>query len=144
MVRTPPPGSPIAATPVSSSDQRCESGRQDLNLRPLGPEGASPSVDGLAQSGTRPDSHHISSAASDALPDGVARKGPDRTESWAPVGRASAVLGVEHLLSVRQVAALLGVCRATVYAMVSRAVLPHVRVGNLIRFQSEDVARVVR
>jgi excisionase family DNA binding protein len=116
------------------------SGRQDSNLRPLGPEAASPLVDGLGPSGTGPDLLDNSEVGSDSPPDGVARNGPDRTESWAPVGRVAPLLGVERLLTVRQVAALLGVCRATVYAMVESGVLPHLRLGSLIRFRPEDLA----
>jgi excisionase family DNA binding protein len=37
------------------------------------------------------------------------------------------------LLTVKELASLLGVCTATVYAMVERGELPHVRVGNAIR-----------
>lgn len=104
-----------------------------MKLRPLGPEGASPLVDGLGPSGTGPDSLDIPWPGSGLPPDGVARDGPDRTESWAPVGRAPPLLGVERLLTVMQVAALLGVCRATVYAMVERGELPHLRFGAVIR-----------
>ncbi len=114
-----------------------------MNLRPLGPEGASPLVDGLGPSGSGPDRLDIFSAASGLAPDGVARNGPDRTESWAPVGRAALLPGVETLLTVTQVAALLGVCRATVYSMVERGELPHLRLGGLIRFRPEDLAAVL-
>ncbi len=40
-------------------------------------------------------------------------------------------------LTVRKVAALFGVCRATVYAMVERGQLPHLRLGAQIRFRTE-------
>jgi excisionase family DNA binding protein len=42
-------------------------------------------------------------------------------------------LATQPLLTVRQVAADLGVCTATVYALVSRGELAHVRVSNAIR-----------
>jgi excisionase family DNA binding protein len=116
-----------------------KSGRQDLNLRPLGPEAASPMVDGVGPSGTGADPLAISGAASGPLPDGVARNGPDRTESWAPVGQAPRLLGVERLLTVREVAALLGVSRATVCSAAEKRTLPHIRIGMLIRFRREDV-----
>ena len=45
------------------------------------------------------------------------------------------------LLSVRQVARLLGVCRATVYALCARRKLPHFRVLNAIRVDPGDVKR---
>jgi len=40
---------------------------------------------------------------------------------------------LQPLLSVRQVAALLGVCAATVYRMCEHKELPHFRVRNSIR-----------
>jgi len=40
---------------------------------------------------------------------------------------------MQPLLSVRQVAALLGVCAATVYRMCEQGELPHFRVRNAIR-----------
>jgi excisionase family DNA binding protein len=41
--------------------------------------------------------------------------------------------GAARLLTVKEVAAILRVCTATVYSMVERAELPYVRVGNSIR-----------
>ncbi len=111
-----------------------------MNLRPLGPEAASLLVDGVGPSGNWSDSLANSDAGADLLPDGVSRNGPDRPESWAPVGRASVALGVERLPTVRQVAALLGVCRATVYGMVERGELPHLRLGSLIRVRAKDLS----
>jgi len=46
---------------------------------------------------------------------------------------------IEHLLTVRQVAQLLGVCPATVYKWASTGVLPHVRIVNVIRIRADDV-----
>ena len=40
---------------------------------------------------------------------------------------------MQPLLSVRQVAALLGICTATVYRMCEHGELPHFRVRNAIR-----------
>jgi excisionase family DNA binding protein len=42
----------------------------------------------------------------------------------------------EHLLTGGEVAATLGVCRATVYKLCERGELPHVRISNAIRFKS--------
>jgi excisionase family DNA binding protein len=41
--------------------------------------------------------------------------------------------GRDRLLSVKEVAARLGVCTATVYALVERGELAHIRVVNAIR-----------
>jgi len=43
------------------------------------------------------------------------------------------------LLSVRYVAARLGVSTATVYKLVARGALPHVRVSNAIRVRPADL-----
>jgi excisionase family DNA binding protein len=63
------------------------------------------------------------------------------------VGRGSsrrvAPGGVERLLSVGEVAELLRVCTAIVYALVARGELPHVRVSNAIRISERDLARYV-
>jgi excisionase family DNA binding protein len=48
---------------------------------------------------------------------------------------------VHSLLSVRQVAKLLGVCPATVYALCERRKLPHFRVLNAIRIDPRAVTR---
>jgi excisionase family DNA binding protein len=46
---------------------------------------------------------------------------------------------IRPLLSVRQVAKLLGVCPATVYALCDRGELPHYRVLNAIRVAPRDL-----
>ena len=52
------------------------------------------------------------------------------------VGRSA-----RSLLSVRQVAKLLGVCRATVYELCDQRTLPHFRVLNSIRIDPGAVKR---
>jgi excisionase family DNA binding protein len=48
------------------------------------------------------------------------------------------------LLSVRQVAKLLGVCRATVYALCQRGELPHLRIRNAIRVDVQEMKEILR
>ncbi len=48
--------------------------------------------------------------------------------------------GKDHLLSVRAVAGRLGVSTATVYKLVARGDLPHIRVSNAIRFNPVSLA----
>ena len=55
-------------------------------------------------------------------------------------GRGS---GAGALLTVRDVAAQLGVCTATVYQLVGEGQLPHVRVLNAIRVAPRDLAAFV-
>jgi excisionase family DNA binding protein len=75
---------------------------------------------------------------------GLAQRGTDSTVSsrfGAPVVRNSRPLS--QLLPVRVVAEVLGVCRATVYAMVSRGELERVWVGASIRIPIESVTALV-
>ncbi len=53
-------------------------------------------------------------------------------------------LGLEPLLTVRQVAELLAVCRATVYRLCAEGRLRHVRVLNSIRVRSNDLVALVQ
>jgi excisionase family DNA binding protein len=50
---------------------------------------------------------------------------------------------IEQLLTVRQAAQLLGVCRGTIYKWAAAGVLPHVRVVNVIRIRPDDFARIL-
>jgi excisionase family DNA binding protein len=47
--------------------------------------------------------------------------------------------GYADLLSARQVAARLGVCTRTVYALTERGKLPHIRISNAIRIDPQDL-----
>ncbi len=58
--------------------------------------------------------------------------------SLSPTFR-SVMRGVDHLLSVREVAARLGVSTATIYALCDRGQVPHVRVSNAIRIAPADL-----
>jgi excisionase family DNA binding protein len=49
------------------------------------------------------------------------------------------VLTARPLLTVREVATLLRVSTATIYALAARQELPHVRVSNALRFRHEDL-----
>jgi excisionase family DNA binding protein len=55
-----------------------------------------------------------------------------------------AAAGLERLLTVREVAAVLGVAMSTVYQLCSRGKLRCCRVSNAIRFAPTDVAAFVR
>jgi excisionase family DNA binding protein len=47
------------------------------------------------------------------------------------------------LMAVREVAALLGVCAATVYGLCAERRIAHVRVSNAIRVAEEDLAAFI-
>jgi excisionase family DNA binding protein len=80
-----------------------------------------------------------------------ARLGPDRDVSALASGNLPARTarlrgiagGVDNLLSVREVAARLGVTTATVYKLAARRELPHVRILNAIRVAPADLARFI-
>jgi excisionase family DNA binding protein len=50
---------------------------------------------------------------------------------------------IEQLLTVRQVAQLLRVCRATVYNWAVTGLLPHVRIVNVVRVRPEDLTTFI-
>ena len=70
----------------------------------------------------------LSKDSAGSLLDGMAADGED--------GRSD-----RSLLSVRQVAKLLGVCAATVYRLCEQRTLPHFRVLNAIRIDPKAVKR---
>ena len=48
---------------------------------------------------------------------------------------------VEQLLTVRQVAMLLGMHPKSIYVLVARGLIPHVRIGSRLRFRPSDLTR---
>lgn len=54
----------------------------------------------------------------------------------------AASLLLEPLLTVREVARLWGVCTRTVYGMIERGELQHLRVSNSIRVRAEEIKRL--
>ena len=49
--------------------------------------------------------------------------------------------GTRTLLTAKEVAAILGVCTATVYKLTASGALPHLRVLNAVRVTEEDLER---
>ena len=72
--------------------------------------------------------------------------GPKRGHLATPLllnGHHDETEGPTRLLSVRQVADLLGLCTKTIYELVARGVLPHVRILNTIRFRPDDLKEYI-
>ena len=121
------------------------SGRQDLNLRPLGPESGPGSSDGFApeRRGSQP-----MDMTWDFVVDSVDRfslNGLHVTPFAAPVPRprtcfTAPLVLPERLLSVGEVATKLSLSRATVYKLVGSGALPHIRIGNAARVRTDDLA----
>jgi excisionase family DNA binding protein len=132
------------------------SGRQDLNLRPLGPEQRQGALEGGSR-GASTSPNPLESLSSPGVTSELVVHGfaPVCTHSATralPVGepheaRVSPPLSEPHrteLLTVVEVARYLGVSRATVYKLCTQGRLPHLRVSNTIRFRPSDVEAVLR
>ena len=83
----------------------------------------------IPDSRVHPRSHSVAQITSDGTPRG------------APVVRTSAtpLALVQALLTVKEVAARLGVCRATAYRLIEQGGIPHIRVSNAIRVRPADL-----
>jgi excisionase family DNA binding protein len=53
------------------------------------------------------------------------------------------LVNVEQLLTVREVARQLCVCRATVYKLAATGALPHVRISGAVRITPGDLAAFI-
>jgi excisionase family DNA binding protein len=100
----------------------------------------------VSSAGTASQTPEITGRAEPAGSDGVAESGYVETPFGAPVVRDAAADPGPHerLLTVREVAVRLGVCRALVYRLCERNQLAAVRIGGALRFDPEAVASFVR
>jgi excisionase family DNA binding protein len=119
---------PGAEAFASDSEGFKWSGRQDLNLRPLGPEdppGVSDTV------GSRPLTTDVPGTTGGA---GRDPSDTDRLRRLDPAAsgtiQAQRTLGAPRLLTVREVALRLRVSRATVYRLVAEGRIPALRVSS--------------
>ncbi|WP_144370123.1 helix-turn-helix domain-containing protein [Myxococcus stipitatus] len=114
------------------------SGRQDLNLRPLAPQGPP----GGRPAATNPSQHIVNTRVSS----------PER--STRPIwdlrllllGSAPVALGASgpgRSLTVWEVAKRLGVCLTTVYRLREWGELPYIRIFNAVQIWAEDLERFI-
>jgi excisionase family DNA binding protein len=116
-----------------------------LNLRPLGPEAPCVAVDGVAPGTIASHPQETTGAIGWVEVQPAALVGRPTTLHGAPVVRNSAGLDgdTDRLLTVREVAARLAVCSATVYALCKRGELPHARIASAIRIHPVDLETFV-
>ena len=120
-----------------------------MNLRPLGPEAVSPARHGVPPLVSHSLSFDVSNASSvaslgGAKPNEMVRQEPVLRflPGLSPGGALRQLPSLPaSLLSVRDVAAVLGVSKATIYKLCDRGDLVHMRVSNTIRFRREEVER---
>jgi excisionase family DNA binding protein len=126
---------------IPEESRRCTwSGRQDLNLRPLGPEGPSADPHGVAPG-------HLASYPVDNTGVG-GHAGSHTLAPFPPVATPFGALvvrdAVGQLLTVREVADRLRVSRATVYRLVQSGAVSVLRVSNSIRIPTECLGDALR
>ena len=118
-----------------------KSGRQDSNLRPPGPEGAQDELHGVSAAGIG--SQPVETIQEQQAPslDRVAENASVETPFGAPVVRELPPDPGPHerLITVRAVAARLGVSSASVYKLCQRGQLRSLRIGGALRFQPSAI-----
>jgi excisionase family DNA binding protein len=112
-----------------------ESGRLDLNQRPLAPQ---PAPEAAQPSSSLPNPSESFAPAPDP-----SVQGSQGSTTFRKTFATNLLPPIEQLLSVRQVANLLGVCTATVYKWAAQGVLPHVRIINVIRIRPQDLSALI-
>src|SRR5207248_3491602 len=109
------------------------SGRLDLNQRPLAPQ-AAPGAEQPSPDLPEPSESFSARAALTVQP----------SQGSTTIRRNFAtnlLPPIEQLLTVRQIAQLLGVCTATVYKWAAIGALSHVRIVNIIRIRQDDLTQ---
>ena len=119
----------------------CWSGRQDSNLRPPGPEGAQDESQGVSEGGLG--SQPVDNIQEQQAPslDPMAQNGSVETPFGARVVHELPPDPGPHerLITVRAVAARLGLSLASVYKLCERAQLRGLRIGGALRFNSQVI-----
>jgi excisionase family DNA binding protein len=130
-----------AATPLKIPSEIAAlvvSGRRDLNSRLPAPKSEAGRMDGVAPRITGPQGVGPIQESGSVVCVPVTPIAPACTPFGGPV-----VDTPEHLLTVRDVAEILQVCPATVYKLVKKGSLQHVRVGNAVRVPTASLRSLV-
>jgi len=61
-----------------------------------------------------------------------------------PISLAEQIERIERALSVREVARLLGLCRASVYRYIDAGIIPAIRIGTTLRIDPRALAQCLR
>jgi len=61
-----------------------------------------------------------------------------------PISLAEQIERIERALSVREVARLLGLCRASVYRYIDTGIIPAIRIGTTLRIDPKALAQCLR
>jgi excisionase family DNA binding protein len=111
-----------------------ESGRLDVNQRPLAAQGHSESIYGESHGGRRRQVAETTKVSGSSSSHRRAQRAPGTAPSGAPVART-----FRGWLTTGEIAARLRLCRATVYRLCAEGSLKHVRVGLSIRISEDQV-----
>ncbi len=130
---------PSETTPESATVDW--SGRQDLNLRPPGPEGAQEQSHGVSGAGFGSQVAETTGEQQAPILDPVAENGSVETPFGAPVVRELPPDPGPHerLTTVRSVAARLGLSSASIYKLCQRGELRGMRIGGALRFSPQVI-----
>ena len=61
-----------------------------------------------------------------------------------PISLSEQIERIERALSVREVARLLGLCRASVYRYIDAGIIPAIRIGTTVRIDPKALAHCLR
>ncbi len=116
-----------------------------MNLRPPGPEGAQTESHGIAEAGFGSQPAETIQEEQASILDPVAQNGSVETQFGAPVVRELPPDPGPHerLITVRVVAARLGLSSASVYKLFQRGELRGMRIAGAIRFSPQVIDEYV-
>ena len=71
-----------------------------------------------------------------------------KNNAWSqdarPLGCIDALLGIDRMLSVRELSVSIGISIQQLYALADRNAIPHYRIGRAVRFDPAEIAEWLR